>query len=344
MTVVFALLWLGCEKQADETADPGDPPVELEIPELSDVDLPALYEEALERAIAVDLRTAWAAHVATVEAGTPGCPDFYAGTYDLESEEIDEDATGLAWYDQCTAGSLTYGGYAYWETAIAAAGDATADTGLAVDATRTLTADGTVSSDDEVWFEFDGTATDAVSVTTAPGYQHWTYSSSVVGTLTGTLPFDPATSDTVGGYRTDMVLDYAAGAGESLEARGNVYYFETRLAGRFDSIAMDLYFVGPDNAPPDTCTLEPQGWLSVRDGDAFWYDLVFEPRYDEDQTDENYSNDPYTSCDGCGTLYVRGVEQAGMTVCPDFSFLWSGVLAPPDPAEFSLSLRDLEEP
>lgn len=337
--VLLALL--ACTKE-EELPDI-EPPEELEIPSLEGVDLEALFVEAVQIAISADGRVPWAGHADTVARLTPGCPDVYAGTYDIESDDIDEDAPGLSWYDYCQTGDARFGGFQYWENAVAS--EELEDIGeISVAAERSLLGDGVVGLGDTVRFEFDGESSDAVSITEGSGYTRWTYSSLVSGTMTGTSMF-PAGSETEGGWRTDMSLYYSGGDADLLEAMGNIYLFERRMQGVFDSVAIDIEFVGPTGAAPDDCSLEPRGWIGVRDENAWWYDVVFEPRYAEEGTGEDYENDPYTACDGCGTLYVRGIEQEGVQVCPDLSFLWTGALAPPDPEDFALSLRDsLEDP
>ena len=127
----------------------------------------------------------------------------------------------------------------------------------------------------------------------------------------------------------------------TIELRGNIYYFDYRIAGRFDSVTVNLLWGAPDSLGPDECAAEPRGWIGVRDENAFWYDLVFQPRYDDDPNAEPYQDGDYGPCDGCGTLYVRGLQQDGIEVCPDFSFLWDGTLTHPDPTDFALSLRDI---
>ena len=126
---------------------------------------------------------------------------------------------------------------------------------------------------------------------------------------------------------------------ERLELRGNVLLFDALLQGRFDSVAADLEFVGTLGAGPEDCTAEPRGWMGLRDENAWWYDLVFLPRYDDDIIAENYANDPLSVCDGCGTLFVRGVESG--EVCVDFEDLFDKDPELPDLEEFILTLHNL---
>lgn len=328
------LTLLGCEK---EPVDLRDPPEELVVPPLDGVDLRAVYNEALLTAVNIDMRAPWRGHVDSFDRMVPGCPDVYAGTPDLDIDGLDEDAPGLAWYDHCQDGALRFGGFEYWETWLQASDNlSTGET--TVRAERSLFGDGLVGQGDEVLFEWDGSAADALEVVSAADYSFWAYSSSVSGTVTGSAVF-PADHVDAGGWRADLYVAAKGGNTDEVTVRGNVFWFERRIVGRFDSVAVDLEFRGPTGATPDDCQLEPRGWLGVRDSDANWYDLVFEPRYDEDVTDTDYPNDPYTACDGCGMLYVRGIDQ-GVEVCPDFSALWTGALAPPAPDEFALPLRE----
>lgn len=339
---LLALQFLGCAAEDSDTEIELPPPEELTIPGIDGVDLEGLVVDALGIAIHADNRVVWDAHVATLGMFEGGCPDIYTGTPDLEIDGLDEDARGYSWLDNCQAGDTRFGGYEYWENRIQVTGEATDLAGRSVDATRMVFGDGVLSQGGDVIFEFDGEGNDSLSrVDDSTGFSRFTYSSFVDGTVTGSLPF-PTGAETPGGYRTDMYLTYTGGDSERLEARGNVYFFEHRLAGRFDSLAMDLEIVGPLGATPDVCTLEPRGWIGVRDEDAYWYDVVFEPRSDQDATGPDYEPDPYTACDGCGTLYIRGLAQ-DVQVCPDLSFLWSGALVPPEGHEFALSVRSLLE-
>ncbi|MFT7521695.1 MAG: hypothetical protein ACI9MC_003847, partial [Kiritimatiellia bacterium] len=294
-------------------------------------------------AASIDMRQTWNGHLTTMGQRRDGCPDIFAGNPDVENIRLRTDGNGLAWKDFCEQNDGTsWGGFEYWEVDIAIDGDPTTVEGQTVEAERLLFGDGLITTETSVLYEFDGEATDGLTVVdAADGYNAWTYSSLVAGTATGSLAFDEATSDTPGGYRTDMYRRATGGSGDgdTVEARGNLFFFEHRIQERFDSIVLDVEFRGPAGAGPDDCLKEPRGWIGVRDENAFWYDLVFEPRYDGDPTDSDYPNDPYTACDGCGTLYVRGLEQESLEVCLDLSFLWDGVLSPPDIKEYAYTLH-----
>lgn len=338
--MILALALLACKPAANDSDVDTTPPAQLEIPALDGVDLDALFVEAVKTAITADGRVPWAGHTATLGLAEPGCPDFYAGTPDLDLDTVDQDAKGFSWLDHCLAGADQFGGYEYWENGVTVAGELTDPEGRDIEGSRHLIGNGVVSNSDDVEFEFNGESEDSLSrIDDATGFSRWSYASLVKGTITGSIPF-PAESATPGGYRTDMYLYTTGGDVDSIEARGNVYFFDHRMDDRFDSIAMDLEFAGPSGATPDTCTAEPRGWIGVRDEDAYWYDVVFEPRTDMNASDPNYEPDPYTSCDGCGTLYVRGISQ-DVAVCPDLSFLWGGALTPPDGTDFALSIRDV---
>ena len=194
-------------------------------------------------------------------------------------------------------------------------------------------ADGIISYQDEVVFEFDGMASDSVSLLETADGTRWVYTSFVDATVTGTMPFEGTA--TPGGWRTDLYLSAVGGDFPSLTARGNVYLFDTLIQDRFDSVVMDLELVSEAAAGPDDCTLEPLGTLRIRDENAYWYDLVFLPRYPEDGADPDAD---YSACDGCGTFYVRGQEQE-QEVCIDLSFAFD-LLTAPDPDDFVLNVRN----
>ena len=141
----------------------------------------------------------------------------------------------------------------------------------------------------------------------------------------------------------DEVVDEAwrsVGLGaDRLEARGNVYLFEGRIQDRFDSIVVDMELIGDLGRGPDDCVLEPRGYIGLRDTNAYWHDLVFLPRYEDDLTNNGFPNEPLSVCDGCGTLYIRGVKT--VDVCVDFSSVFSGGLIRPPIEDFVQSLHDL---
>lgn len=321
-----------CAPPADQPVDPGRPVDPLHLPDVSGVDFPAVYADAFSMALGVRTSTAWAGHVASLGMRTAGCPDLWVGPPG-DMIDLDGDARGVSWSDHCNNGQgVDFSGALYWETGVEIDGDPSSSEGRTTSAQRRLVGDATVGQGADARFELDGEAADAINITEAPGYSRYTWSSRVLGTVTGTEVF--AGSSTAGGYRTDLYLYAEGGGAERLEARGNLYLYEDRLAGRFDSVAVDLTFVGPTDAAPTDCTLEPTGWLSVRDEDAFWYDLVFLP-----EAAEPVDTGGAAACDGCGELYVRGV--ASGQVCVDLSFAWDGRLAAPSVADFALSLHDL---
>ncbi len=335
------LIWLvGCAGD-DEPLDLRDPAPELPLPDLDGVDLDAAFADALTVALRADARTAWDGHALGLGAASPGCPDLYAGSFDLDDRDVPD--RGLSWSDHCrTPAGDTFGGYAWWEDRLLASGDAAAPAGRTVDASRALRAAGVMADvDGAPWWELNGEATDSLLLTEGPDYAEWTYNSVLRGTLTGLLPFDPDTSGIPGGWRADMYLRATGGDTQTLELRGNLYLFAHRIAGRFDSVDVNLAWGEPGAQGPDACDLEPRGWIGVRDEDAAWLDVVFQPRFDDDPTGEAYADVERGPCDGCGSLYVRGIEQQGVTVCPDLSFVWDGALTHPAPHEFVLDLRTL---
>lgn len=341
---VVAVFLLGaCGAPAADSVDMGDPVEPLVLPDTTGFDFVAATTEALQLTKTVHAGRAWSAHVDALSRGQSGCPDLYVGAPDVPTADVGDGEAGVSWYDHCTtSGGVAFDGYEYWEGAVRVEGDPLSDVGATTDATRTLTGSGVIGGAEAIGFAFDGEATDALNAVDAPGYTRWTWSSTVTGTLTGSDVF-AADTYAPGGWRTDLSL-YATGGDTAVyEPRGNVYLFDHRLQDHFDSIEVDAAFLGPGAAGPDDCALEPKGWIGLRDENAYWFDLVFLPRYDEDPTDTG--TDPtYGACDGCGTLYVRGVEAAELgQVCVDFSFLWSdSPITPPGVDDYVLSLHALE--
>jgi hypothetical protein len=205
-----------------------------------------------------------------------------------------------------------------------------------------MLANSVVGNNDEVLYEFDGEGSDSLYLVESPDYTRWTYSSLIQATVTGDIISDLTGATNGGGWRTDLYLYLTGGNADYLEARGNVFLFETRLSERFDSMAMDLTFTGPNGAAPDSCTQEPVGWIGLRDENAYWYDLVFQPA-DAGDTDGSMADTEYTECDGCGTLYIRGIETIEYgEICVDFSWLWDkNPLVLPEPEDFVFTIRDI---
>ena len=220
-----------------------------------------------------------------------------------------------------------------WEGSSQSSGDPAAPEGRTVEGSRLLQGDGLVATDAGAAFELKGEVGESIYQVEAEGYRRFTWQSLVDATVTGSDAFGDGA-----GWRADLYLSAGGGDGEgaggaTLELRGNAYFFEPRIAGRFDSIDVELSF-GADL----DCTAEPHGWISLRDEDAFWYDLVFLPLEDGEGT----ATDP-AACDGCGTLYIRGLETVAYgEVCPDLDGAWQVDPAePPDAEGFLLGLRDL---
>lgn len=325
------LLLLACSP-AEDSADTGvsaDAP-ELPLPDLEGVDLPASITEALELAIGLKLAMPFDGNAQVLSTyAREGCPDFYAGPPPEADFEAD-----TSWMDHCrTAGGLFFDGQLGWEGSYSAEGDAADALGRTVEASRSLSGAATVGDNDSVFLHVDGQGEEALYRVEAPGSSHWTWSSLVQGTVGG----ENVTS-LENGWRSDLYLYATGGDVDHLELRGNVYLPDYRIQNRFDSIALDLAMDGTLGAQADTCTAEPAGWIGLRDPNAFWYDLVFRPRYDDGSGADQ-------ACDGCGTLYLRGLlgPEELATVCVDLSTLYSK-LAPPDPETFILSLHQLEAP
>ncbi len=325
-------LLLACVSEEPVDSDTPAPAPELPLPDLDGIDLPTAVQEALSLAVGLSLGSPWSGNVTSLTTlAREGCPDFYVGSppdVDMEAE--------LSWADTCrTSGGLFFDGYLGWDHSLSLEGDPAEAAGQTVEATRRLGGNGSIGDDNGLFVGFDGEGEEAIYQVTAPGYSHWTWSSLVQGTVEGSNA-TPLT----GGWRSDLYLYSIGGDAEHLEVRGNAYFPELRIQDRFDSVAMDLVLDGALGATSETCTLEPAGWIGLRDEQAFWYDLVFMPL-----NDDGYIDDPYTSCDGCGQLFLRGVEapvDLG-TVCVDLSSIFAE-LAPPDPEDFVYTLHQTEAP
>lgn len=342
MRRLLPILLLGCGGGEDPaTTAPtttSSTTVTDDLPDVSDVDFEQVYTDAVAALFLVTTQAPWQGHISALETRQPGCPDLWVGG--VEDAMMTADDGGASWADDCrTEGGLYYDGWVWWDFDASAAGDAETSDGRIEEASRVLEGDAVVGVDQDVRFEFKGRAEDyTYQVNAANDYSRWIYRTTVDGTVTGTDVFSGTL--TPRGWRTDLYLELTGGDVDHIEARGNVYMFEPQLGDRFDSIQVDLDLPGEKGAGPDDCILEPLGWIGVRDPDAVWYDLVFLPRFTDDIIGEEYPNDPLSECDGCGTLYIRGIE-AG-EVCIDLASAFAAAeSAVPQTEEFVLTLHDL---
>lgn len=314
--------------------------------DLDTIDFESAFAEAVRQLVTVTAQRPWTGHAAALDGRSVGCPNFMTEPFTAGGVLVSRDE-GVAWNDDCvnTAGTA-YDGWLWWDNTFSVVGtDPNSYDGRTREGTRTLEGDANVDregEDDRVMlFEFDGIASDSLYEVEAYGYERYVYSSQIDATVTGTDVFRG--TSTPDGYRTELTLSITGGDVDNFVARGDVYLFSEVFLDRFDSIGADMELQGPKGAGPGVCTLEPLGWVGLRDSNAYWYDVVFQPRFEEDIVDIDFPNDPLSICDGCGKLYVQGVEQEGREICVDFSFLFErGAIELPEPEDFALPWRGLE--
>jgi hypothetical protein len=340
---LLAMALVGCKKEEPEPVDTGTEPEQIEndfpLPEdLDTIDFVTSFQNALDTLVTVSTQRPWQGHSRSLDSRRVGCPDFWSGPFlDAGVEVGHED--GVSWSDDCrTESSLYYDGWIWWVFDVVESGDPGSLEGRVSEASRRMEGDGIVGNDDGVRFEFDGVASDSFYRLEADGYSRFVYSSAIDATVTGRDVFD-ADSLTPGGFRSDLFLYVTGGDVDTFEARGDIYLFGPELMERFDSIGVDVWLPGASGAAPGDCTLEPLGWIGLRDAEAYWYDVVFLPRSRDDIIGEEYPNDPLSICDGCGRLYVQGVEQE-IEVCLDFSTIFDEFPLP-DPDDYVLPLHSL---
>ncbi|MEC7986482.1 MAG: hypothetical protein VX278_15050 [Myxococcota bacterium] len=335
MTSPFLITLLSCTTDTDGvTVEDYVPPVELSLPSLDGIDVESAFTEAISRVGKVQLNPAWNGNKESLALKRPTCPDVYVGAPEFLDNAVDD---SLIWDDFCSTGTgLRFGGHTLWKGTLEQNGDPTTQTGLTINGTRQMEAQASVAIANDVIYEFKGTGSDALYRVQAPGYERWTYSAEINGSISGSQ----STGENEG-FRTDMYIYASGGDSETLDARGNVFWFDYRIQDRFDSAAMDIYLVNGSSAGPDDCPLEPKGWIGLRDENAFWYDLVFMPQDSND--DAGYEDEDRSVCDGCGTLYLRGLETENYgEICPDFSTIWTdNLIILPDAEDFVLTLQQL---
>jgi hypothetical protein len=226
----------------------------------------------------------------------------------------------------------------YWDGQVSQEGNLEEEAGLTIQGDRKMIGQGTVKYQQNLIYEFKGEGEDSMYLVEAPNYRRWTYSSLIDGTINGLEAVGEG-----GGFRSDMYIFATGGDVASLEARGNGFWFDYRIQERFDSVAMDIYLIDQTYGDPNDCPEEPKGWIGLRDENAYWYDLVFMPKDSED--DAGYLDEERSVCDGCGTLYLRGVQDESYgEYCPDFSSIWNGdIVDLPDANDFLLTIQQLQE-
>jgi len=346
----LGLLAGACGKNEGDTGAAGSgeldtPAAELVMPDLDGVDIDQTFVDAIAIALAANTQVAWQGHSTSLARQHIGCPDLYVGppAVLVDDDQIAEDAHGTSWYDDCTTpGGLFYRGLMYWDAVAEGAGDAETSAGRTDSGRRSLIGAAVVGDEVDTRFQFRGDAADSVTRVTAPGYERWTYSSTLSATLTGIDAFDPIAALTPGGWRAEMYTYASGGDADFLELRGDLYLFDHRIQDRFDSVSLDIELPGPTGSAPDACQLEPKGWIGVRDENAFWIDVVFLPLEGSSAPVPAYDDPQYTVCDGCGTVYVRGLEAGPIgEICPDFGSLWQGggITVPPV-EDYVLDVRD----
>jgi hypothetical protein len=326
----------------------GAPAAQLVLPDLSDVDEQAAILEAMDIALSIRGANIWAGHERAFERRFEGCPDVYVGA--PEDSDLDEDdaerGEGMSWSDFCeSAGGLYFRGWHHWISAVSTTGDVNDSAGQTQEAGRRLSGNAVIGDADDIRYEFEGEVSDSVYVVQAGDYRRETWSSQLTGSAHGTDLFALASSPTPSGYRADLYVAVQTGDVQRFEARGDIYLYEDRIQDRFDSVSMSLEFIGELGAGPEDCTAEPRGWIGLRDENAWWLDVVFQPAGDDDATDA-YEDPDYSPCDGCGTAYLRGIEQTVELgeICLDLSAVWSAEgLAAPDPSSYISQLRDLSD-
>ena len=340
LAALTSLPALSCKEEQAEGASPAaadpDPPDALPIPDISGMDLEAAFQDALELAVSVHTGVPWDGLGQSLSLAQASCPDLYAGNPDPDA--LDDVEGGAAWKDACTtAGGLTWDGFGWWKATISSTGDVLTPEGQTFEGQRELIGDGSVGDSSGPLYGFRGEATDALSLvsSTSPFYKSWSWSSTVNGTTTGTTLFAPS-SRTPQGWRADLYLSTQGGSAETLSIRGDAYFFEPVIEGNFDSLSAELDWASPESSGPTDCSLEPRGILSIRDPSAIWYDLVFLPLEDSSAGDTGAN----AACDGCGTLFVRGVEVTEL--CVDLSFVWNGTLDEPELEGWAFDVRSPE--
>jgi len=256
---MLLLLAAACATEEEAPVDEGPPLDTLELPTSPTWTCPRL-RRGVATALEVRGAVAWRGHSPRSTGSSPAAPTC-GRRADVETIEVDQDAGGWSWADHCEdQQGRGYEGAVWWSSTAAAEGDPAEADGRTISGERRLVGDATVTAGSDTRSSSTHDR-DAVTIGTAPDYTRWTWSSAVDATVTGADAL--ADASTPGGWRADLYTYASGGDADALEVRGDVYLFEERLAGRFDSLSMDLAL-----DPSDECG-EPRGWLSLRDEDAY---------------------------------------------------------------------------
>ena len=262
----------------DTTAEPAMALSDIETA-LSDV-LPMLPE--LSSSPALD------AYLAAMEGAEEDCPTWY-----IEAE-------GSYWYDYCyTEAGDAYEGYVYEATLYDYADPY--NVGWVWDI-HEVAASATVLSGGHF---FSGSG--SLSMTTGTGPDGASGLSTYVG---GTFTWDgPEADDTwmADGVRPSLYMwqgTFPIISAHDIYLEGSI----TGLGGTADTVALTEVYIASRSAGWP-CAEEPQGTISLRGDEGYWYDVIF---------------DPYEVCDGCGEVWFRG-DRLG-EACVDLSdwVAWEG--------------------
>lgn len=329
LMLAWSVSWLpACSSDAssdDATpVDLGPPAPDLLLPDLEGLDMATSLSRGLILALQADLRGSWDGFTSTLELSTGGCPNLYTANPE------ENDLLSTYWSDSCyTDGGLRFEGELGWESS--ASIDYFSEDGLdyAEYGDRTLAGSASVEEFNARVYAFTGEGSDSFYRSVSPDAESWTYSSQIDGTIQGAFSFEESDLFT-GGLRESLYLNYSRGSVDRLTVRGDVFLLDETI-DRFDSVSMDFTLYGQVGAPPGTCVLEPFGFMGMRDTSAYWYEVIFLPIGGEDGS----ASSP--DCDGCGTLFVRGVEQE-TPICLDMEAFWP-LLTSPDRTDYVYSSR-----
>lgn len=323
--LLSALLGVGCQsaEEDDDTVDVGPPAPELIMPDLTGLDMTGALQQGLGLTLISDLRAPWSAFTNTFARSSVGCPDVYSS-----SAEAQDDMTALYWSDSCkTDAGLFFDGELGWD--VTGSRDFIDESRYVEYGQRTLMGNARVEEGQTRLLAFTGDANDSYYQSFDPAGNSWTYSAQVEGTVSGDLSF-PEGAVFTGGLREALYINYKVGTQDLLTLRGDVFLLQETF-DRFDSVSLDITLYGSRGAPPNACLKEPYGYIGLRDTSAYWYEVVFMPiGGPDDNTDD-------AACDGCGTLFVRGVEQE-TPICLSFDGLWEA-LSPPSFDDYVFSTR-----
>lgn len=256
--------------------------------------LAAAIQDALGLALELTGEPIVQGYLSMVDEADEDCPRWY------------EQDGNVFWYDSCQADSgAVFDGYGFYTPYL----DADLDGSGTLWTGDYLYGVASITGSDGTWFHAGGGT--QVLFGRDEEANSWSAVSQVLGGFAWTAD---AAGDTwlSQGIVPDLYLysvEYTDYDARGVYVSGGISA-EDGLAGGATAVLFGENLVySEDLGSP--CEAEPAGSIQVRDAAGRWWEVAF------DTPDEGTL--PAAQCDGCGTVFLAGQEQTGVSVCVDFT-------------------------